>query len=167
MRKMMGFFRKHRKAVSPVIAVMLLVAVAVAAVGAYFIWFRSFQTQTQKSVQQQSQGSLGGQLQALSATNDQDRYYIVIRNTTNEDMVFQAADIQVNGVPVTGLAIGGAWYNASDYTLTAGSSSTLAVSEIGTSPIVTGTPRTIVVSTQGTTGTTPQQYVVTLDYTDA
>ena len=40
--KMMKFFRKHRKAVSPVIAVMLLVAVAVAAVGAYFIWFRIF-----------------------------------------------------------------------------------------------------------------------------
>lgn len=39
---MMKFFRKHKKAVSPVIAVMLLVAVAVAAVGAYFIWFRSF-----------------------------------------------------------------------------------------------------------------------------
>ena len=44
---MMKFFRKHKKAVSPVIAVMLLVAVAVAAVGAYFIWFRSFQAQTQ------------------------------------------------------------------------------------------------------------------------
>jgi flagellin-like protein len=34
---MMKFFRKHKKAVSPVIAVMLLVAVAVAAVGAYLL----------------------------------------------------------------------------------------------------------------------------------
>ncbi|HQK63270.1 MAG: hypothetical protein KA027_01380 [Candidatus Methanofastidiosum sp.] len=49
---------------------MLLVAVAVAAVGAYFIWFRSFQTQTQKSVQEQSSGSLGGGLQMISMTDN-------------------------------------------------------------------------------------------------
>lgn len=48
---MVKFFRKHRKAVTPVIAVMMLVAVAVAAVGAYVIWFRSFQIQTQKNIQ--------------------------------------------------------------------------------------------------------------------
>ncbi|NMC60590.1 MAG: hypothetical protein GYA51_14585 [Candidatus Methanofastidiosa archaeon] len=146
---------------------MLLVAVAVAAVGAYFIWFRSFQTQTQKSVQQQSQGSLGGQLQALSATNDNDRYYIVIRNTTNEDMLFHAGDVQINGQPVTGLTVGGVDHNSTDYILTAGSSATCVVNEILADPIVTGTPRTIVFATTGTTGTTPQQYVVTLDYTDA
>ena len=77
----MKFFRKHRKAVSPVIAVMLLVAVAVAAVGAYFIWFRSFQTQTQKSVQEQSSGALGGGLQVVSMTDDGSSYYVVIKNT--------------------------------------------------------------------------------------
>lgn len=72
---MMKFFRKHKKAVSPVIAVMLLVAVAVAAVGAYFIWFRFFQTQTQKSVQEQSSGALGGGLQILSITDDGSQYF--------------------------------------------------------------------------------------------
>jgi len=72
---MMKFFRKHKKAVSPVIAVMLLVAVAVAAVGAYFIWFRSFQTQTQKSVQEQSSGSLGGGLQMISMTDNSANYF--------------------------------------------------------------------------------------------
>ena len=59
---MMKFFRKHKKAVSPVIAVMLLVAVAVAAVGAYFIWFRSFQAQTQGAVQDEASGALGTQM---------------------------------------------------------------------------------------------------------
>ena len=71
---MMKFFRKHKKAVSPVIAVMLS-CVAVAAVGAYFIWFRSFQTQTQKSVQEQSSGALGGGLQILSITDDGSQYF--------------------------------------------------------------------------------------------
>lgn len=162
MRKMMGFFRKHRKAVSPVIAVMLLVAVAVAAVGAYFIWFRSFQTQTQKSVQQQSQGSLGGQLQALSATNDQDYYYLVIRNTTNEAMTLpDTATVQINGESPQSVA------GPTGVTeIPAGSSVTLTIREVnGSSQIISGTSRTIVISTVGITSA--QQYVVTLDYTDA
>jgi len=81
----MKFFRKHKKAVSPVIAVMLLVAVAV---GAYFIWFRSFQTQTQKSVQEQSSGALGGGLQMVSMTDDGTNYYIVLKNTTGTNIRF-------------------------------------------------------------------------------
>lgn len=80
---MMKFFRKHRKAVSPVIAVMLLVAVAVAAVGAYFIWFRSFQTQTQGSVQEAASGALGTGLQVLGISNDETNYYITLRNASN------------------------------------------------------------------------------------
>jgi len=79
----MKFFRKHKKAVSPVIAVMLLVAVAVAAVGAYFIWFRSFQAQTQGAVQDEASGALGTQMQVISMTNDTTQYYIVIRNAMN------------------------------------------------------------------------------------
>jgi flagellin-like protein len=170
MRKMMGFFRKHRKAVSPVIAVMLLVAVAVAAVGAYFIWFRSFQTQTQKSVQQQSQGSLGGQLQALSATNDKDNYYLVIRNTTNEGMVIATtSNVQINGLPVSRLTAGSTTStNVSPVaiTISSGSSLTLQVQELGTpNDIITGTSRTLVITTEG--NVSHQQYVVTLDYTDA
>ncbi|KYC46737.1 MAG: hypothetical protein APG12_01335 [Candidatus Methanofastidiosum methylothiophilum] len=87
---MMKFFRKHRKAVSPVIAVMLLVAVAVAAVGAYFIWFRSFQTQTQKSVQESSSGALGGSLQMVSMTDDGRAYYVVIKNTSGSTITLNA-----------------------------------------------------------------------------
>jgi len=77
---MMKFFRKHRKAVSPVIATMLLVAVAVAAVGAYFIWFRSFQTQSQGSVQEAASGALGAELQVANMANDQNKYYITLKN---------------------------------------------------------------------------------------
>ena len=77
---MMKFFRKHRKAVSPVIATMLLVAVAVAAVGAYFIWFRSFQTQSQGSVQEAASGALGAELQVTNMANDQSKYYITLKN---------------------------------------------------------------------------------------
>jgi flagellin-like protein len=77
---MMKFFRKHRKAVSPVIATMLLVAVAVAAVGAYFIWFRSFQTQSQGSVQEAASGALGSEVQVANIANDQTKYYITLKN---------------------------------------------------------------------------------------
>lgn len=42
---------RNKKAVSPAIAVMLLVAVAVAATGAYFIWYKSFEQPTQKQVE--------------------------------------------------------------------------------------------------------------------
>lgn len=75
----MGFFRKHKKAVSPVIAVMLLVAVAVAAVGAYFIWFRSFQAGQQEAVRDATGDVIGPQLQ-ISGTNDEGTVYLTIRN---------------------------------------------------------------------------------------
>ena len=87
---MMKFFRKHKKAVSPVIAVMLLVAVAVAAVGAYFIWFRSFQTQTQGSVQQQASGALGTGLQVVSFANDSAYYYVSLRNSSSATLDVKA-----------------------------------------------------------------------------
>lgn len=80
---MMKFFRKHRKAVSPVIAVMLLVAVAVAAVGAYFIWFRSFQAGQQEAVREATGDVIGPQL-SVSATNDATFFYITIKNNHKE-----------------------------------------------------------------------------------
>ncbi|HII95070.1 MAG TPA: Ig-like domain-containing protein [Candidatus Methanofastidiosum sp.] len=83
---MMKFFRKHRKAVSPVIATMLLVAVAVAAVGAYFIWFRSFQTQSQGSVQEAASGALGSEVQVANIANDGNVYYISLRNASSKDV---------------------------------------------------------------------------------
>ncbi|HNZ59837.1 MAG: hypothetical protein APG08_01314 [Candidatus Methanofastidiosum methylothiophilum] len=95
---MMKFFRKHKKAVSPVIAVMLLVAVAVAAVGAYFIWFRSFQTQTQKGVQEASSGALGTGLQVVSFTDDGKVYYVVLKNTLSSGVLkFTGAKVNPPG----------------------------------------------------------------------
>ncbi len=94
----MKFFRKHKKAVSPVIAVMLLVAVAVAAVGAYFIWFRSFQTQTQKGVQEASSGALGTGLQVVSFTDDGKVYYVVLKNTLSSGVLkFTGAKVNPPG----------------------------------------------------------------------
>ena len=92
---MMKFFRKHKKAVSPVIAVMLLVAVAVAA---YFIWFRSFQTQTQKGVQEASSGALGTGLQVVSFTDDGKVYYVVLKNTLSSGVLkFTGAKVNPPG----------------------------------------------------------------------
>lgn len=87
---MMKFFRKHRKAVSPVIATMLLVAVAVAAVGAYFIWFRSFQTQSQGSVQEAASGALGSEVQVANIANDENFYYISLRNASTKTVEITA-----------------------------------------------------------------------------
>lgn len=87
---MMKFFRKHRKAVSPVIATMLLVAVAVAAVGAYFIWFRSFQTQSQGSVQEAASGALGSEVQVANIANDENFYYISLRNASTKAVTVTA-----------------------------------------------------------------------------
>ncbi len=78
---MMKFFRKHKKAVSPVIAVMLLVAVAVAAVGAYFIWFRSFQQGAQEDVREVASETLGRAVQLVSVDNDSNTYYVVLKNS--------------------------------------------------------------------------------------
>jgi len=80
---MMKFFRKHKKAVSPVIAVMLLVAVAVAAVGAYFIWFRSFQSGQQEAVREATADVIGPQLQ-VDVANDASQFYVTVRNRSTE-----------------------------------------------------------------------------------
>jgi len=79
----MKFFRKHKKAVSPVIAVMLLVAVAVAAVGAYFIWFRSFQSSQQEAVREATADVIGPQLQ-VDVANDATNFYVTVRNRSTE-----------------------------------------------------------------------------------
>ncbi|NYT03827.1 MAG: hypothetical protein GKC00_03870, partial [Candidatus Methanofastidiosa archaeon] len=61
----------------------------------YFIWFRSFQAQTQGAVQDEASGALGTQIQVLNITNDKTDYYIVLRNAMTND------------VNVTGASIGG------------------------------------------------------------
>lgn len=78
--------RLNKKAVSPVIAVMLLVAVAVAAVGAYFIWYKSFHAGTQKQVEEQT-GTIGSKLRITNITNDNVTFYITLKNATECDLV--------------------------------------------------------------------------------
>jgi|GEM_PF-625168 len=83
--------RMNKKAVSPVIAVMLLVAVAVAAVGAYFIWYKSFQAGSQKNVEEQT-GTIGSKLRVTNITNDNQTFYITIKNATGYALVTDIGD---------------------------------------------------------------------------
>ena len=157
---MMKFFRKHRKAVSPVIAVMLLVAVAVAAVGAYFIWFRSFQTQTQKSVQETSEGALGGGLQVISMTDDGNSYYFVVKNTQNSGAI-AISTIRVSPSTATGttevIPTGGGTILGS-LGIGAGNSTTLTIDPVFA--LRTGTTRTFTL--EGNAGA-----IVVTTYTDS
>jgi len=124
--------KMNKKAVSPVIAVMLLVAVAVAAVGAYFIWYKSFQAGSQKNVEEQT-GTIGSKLRVTNITNDNVTFYITIKNATgyelvvdidgdgalNVDDVTHTADVSVTIKNSSGTAVasnamvGGAGSNAS------------------------------------------------------
>lgn len=156
---MMKFFRKHKKAVSPVIAVMLLVAVAVAAVGAYFIWFRSFQTQTQKSVQETSEGALGGGIQVISIADDGNYYYVNIKNTLSSGTITIAATFNVNpGGTVSVLQPGNPpAANVSYLTITAGSTKTFALDPSWTS-MATGTSRTFTITNNDNSMVTTATY---------
>lgn len=166
---MMKFFRKHKKAVSPVIAVMLLVAVAVAAVGAYFIWFRSFQTQTQKSVQEQSSGALGGGLQILSITDDGSQYFVVIKNTLGSGNIVLASTANVIPGPTEPTKSSGtatltrSGTQSTDLNLSAGASGTFTLTPAGTVTwtLKTGTTRTFTITSNDS------QSVVTTTYTDS
>ena len=73
----------NRKAVSPVVATMLLVAVAVSSVSAYWVWFRSFQTQIQKEVEQQAGVSGNLRLDIVSLTDDGTSYYVTLKNASS------------------------------------------------------------------------------------
>jgi len=83
--------KMNKKAVSPVIAVMLLVAVAVAAVGAYFIWYKSFQAGSQKNVEEQT-GTIGSKLRVTNITNDNVTFYITVKNATGKALVVTVSD---------------------------------------------------------------------------
>jgi len=75
----------NKKAVSPVIAVMLLIAVAVAAVGAYFIWYQSFKAGSQRDVED-TVGLIGSKLRITNIVNDNDTFYVTLKNSTGEDL---------------------------------------------------------------------------------
>ncbi|NPV50211.1 MAG: hypothetical protein HPY60_03320 [Candidatus Methanofastidiosum sp.] len=160
---MMKFFRKHRKAVSPVIAVMLLVAVAVAAVGAYFIWFRSFQTQTQKSVQETSEGALGGGLQVINITDDGSKFYVVLKNTLSSGTITLDDTVNINPGNASTKDPGTATISPVG-PISAGSTITTTIvpfSVDGNFTLLTGTTRTFtILSDDGT-------FVVTHTYTDS
>jgi len=73
----------NKKAVSPVVATMLLVAVAVASVSSYWVWLRSFQTQVQKEVEQQSGVTTSLKLNVISITADGTSYYVTLKNASS------------------------------------------------------------------------------------
>ena len=139
---MMKFFRKHRKAVSPVIATMLLVAVAVAAVGAYFIWFRSFQTQSQGSVQEAASGALGSEVQVANIANDENYYYISLRNASAKDVNVTAVKrgTDLNQTPTALIPI------------TTGTSATVLFNPLGTDKLVRGSTYTFTIEYTATGG---------------
>lgn len=78
----------NKKAVSLVIAVMLLISVIVAAVGAYFIWYKAFQKGSYKDVE-----LIGYKLNIIDITNDIDTFYITLKNQTGEEIT--ASDVYV------------------------------------------------------------------------
>lgn len=170
---MMKFFRKHKKAVSPVIAVMLLVAVAVAAVGAYFIWFRSFQTQTQKSVQETSSGALGGGLQIVSMTDDGKNYYIVLKNTTGSRIdLRQGTNLAITANPGGTLSISSPQPGSQDGNVTIQSQATITITAApsGTTTwnITRGTTRTFTFNALVAPGTPDSRSEVLVHtYTDS
>ena len=170
----MKFFRKHKKAVSPVIAVMLLVAVAVAAVGAYFIWFRSFQTQTQKSVQETSSGALGGGLQIISMTDDGKNYYIVLKNTTGSriDLRQQGTNLAIAANPGGTLSISSPTPGSPDGNVTIQSQATITITAAPSATpswnITRGTTRTFTFNALVAPGTPDSRSEVLVHtYTDS
>jgi flagellin-like protein len=154
---MMKFFRKHRKAVSPVIATMLLVAVAVAAVGAYFIWFRSFQTQSQGSVQEAASGALGAELQVANIANDETTYYISLRNASNANVSVTSIKAS-KGVEVT--------IDTGNKIVT-GNTATFEYTLGGTTKPARGTTRTFTIGYDIGEGTNLPTGVVVHTYTDS
>lgn len=151
---MMKFFRKHKKAVSPVIAVMLLVAVAVAAVGAYFIWFRSFQAQTQGAVQDEASGALGTTVQVISIANDTTSYYITLKNASRDTVSDVNVSVTLGTTPYSDLFTG--------TQITAGSSKTFTFQDTSVVP-ARGTTRVFTIRYK--VGTSDSALVHT--YTDA
>ena len=77
----------NRKAVSPVVATMLLVAVAVASVSSYWVWLRSFQTQVQKEVEQQAGVTTSLRLNVVSINDDGNKYYVTLKNASSSGSI--------------------------------------------------------------------------------
>ena len=82
----------NRKLVSPVIAVMLFIALAVAAVGEYFIWYKSFQQKNRENVMEEIE-SKGSKLKIVDLGNDNDTFYITLENQTGKEIT--ASDVYV------------------------------------------------------------------------
>ncbi len=155
---MMKFFRKHRKAVSPVIATMLLVAVAVAAVGAYFIWFRSFQTQSQGSVQEAASGALGAELQVANIANDDSKYYITLKNSGKGTVSSIIIAVAGNANEVT----------TQTWTIPAGDSKTVEYNATAYIPITAGETRVFTIAYTSTPSSgTPTNGTIVHTYTNS
>ena len=73
----------NKKAVSPVVATMLLVAVAVSSVSTYWVWLRGFQTQVQKEVERQAGVTTSLKLNIVSINDDGTYYYVTLKNASS------------------------------------------------------------------------------------
>jgi len=87
----------------------------------YMLWFKSFQTQTQKSIQETSQG---GGLQLISITDDGKNYYINLRNNGSEKLFFDRFCFSRDGVYASSC-------NPSNYTMQYGETKTFSVKPNG------------------------------------
>lgn len=80
-------------------------------------FFRSFQTQTQGAVQEQASGALGSEVQVLNIANDNNNYYISIRNSSSSSK--NITSVSINGTPAS--------FSSNKNPISPGTSSTLTI----------------------------------------
>jgi hypothetical protein len=146
------------------IAIGIIILFVIALPSAYFIWFRSFQTQTQRIteiptqgyVQQTSQSALGSGIQILSVSDDGSKYYFVIKNTySNNYVTINSSSFKRDGN-------GAISSNPSSANINVGESKTFAFTPNGV--LTRGKTHTFTI-----TGYTPsgEQTVIVTTYTDS
>jgi len=150
----------NRKAVSPVVATILLVAVAVASVSSYWVWFRSFQTQIQEEVEQQSVISPSIKLEVLSINDDGNKYYVTLKNASSSGKIsLRNSDFIMDGQN-TWIGISP---DPSSLDISPGSSRTFVLTPPANRKPTTGTVHSFVFIGSSTAG----QVVATISYRDS
>ncbi len=107
----MKILSKNRKGLTPVLSMVLLLMIAVAAVGIMYGFVMKLQKGTQNTIQKQT-GSIQQKIQqqintqfnieSVYKTSD-DHLGISLRNTGNSEICFKDLTVYVNGVPTTGV----------------------------------------------------------------